>query len=248
MVVTADHGISFHGGDNRRKPTPTNLAEVAFTPLFIKFPGDSEGEVVTKHLTIADILPTVADGIGITVPWRIQGRSALGDDFEEKDTVRVSSESMPYDEALAQRDAALATQVGLFGTGPFDNAFFGLGPYEGLLGTNVSELAAGGGSGAATIDEAGSRLVQDLPEGGRFVPSPIEATLADVPAGSRSRPDRERDGCRGRAVLRARGRTGARVVPRPGGCVRAGRERRSGLQRQRRRVGPGARVARDLAD
>ncbi len=185
VVVTSDHGISFHGGDNRRKPTPTNLSEVAFTPLFIKFPGDSEGKVVTEHLTIADILPTVADGMGITIPWRIQGRSALGDDFEENDTVRVTRETMPYDDALAQRDAALATQVDLFGTGPFDNAFFGVGPYEELLGTNVSELVGSEGKvGVATIDEVGSKLIQDFPEGSRFVPSPIEATLADVPAGS----------------------------------------------------------------
>ena len=185
VLVTADHGISFHGGDNRRKPTPTNLAEVGFTPLFIKFPGESEGKVVTKHVTIADILPTVAEGIGITVPWPIQGRSALGDDFEEKDTVRVVGETLPYDEALAQRDSALATQVGLFGTGPFDNAFFGLGPYADLLGTNVSEFAGGGGGGGtATIDKVGSTFIQDLPEKSRFVPSPIEATLDGVAAGS----------------------------------------------------------------
>ena len=157
MLVTADHGISFHGGDNRRKPTPTNIAEVGFTPLFIKFPGESEGKVVTKHVTIADILPTVAEGIGIKVPWPIQGRSALGDDFEEKGTVRVVGVTLPYDEALTQRDSALATQVGLFGTGPFDNAFYGLGPYADLLGTNVSEFAGGGGGGGtATIDKVGS--------------------------------------------------------------------------------------------
>ena len=83
VLVTADHGISFHGGDNRRAPTDTNLAELAFTPLFIKFPGESEGKVVEQHVTIADILPTVADGLGIKVPWSIEGRSALGDDFEE---------------------------------------------------------------------------------------------------------------------------------------------------------------------
>ncbi len=185
MLVTSDHGISFHGGDNRRSPTETNLAEVAFTPLFIKFPGESEGKVVEKHVTIADILPTVADGIGIKVPWSIDGHSALRDDFEEKDTVRVVNVTAPYDEALAQRDADLAEQIDLFGTGPFDNAFFGFGTYEALLGTSVAELTTTPGkAGVATVDKAGSRLIRKLPAKSPFVPSPIEATLADVSAGA----------------------------------------------------------------
>ncbi|MBD0291655.1 MAG: sulfatase-like hydrolase/transferase, partial [Thermoleophilia bacterium] len=42
VVVTADHGISFRGGDKRREPTRTNLAELAFIPLFVKAPGQEE--------------------------------------------------------------------------------------------------------------------------------------------------------------------------------------------------------------
>ena len=100
--------------------------------------------------------------------------------------MRVSNVTMPYDEALAQRDADLDEQIGLFGSGPFDAAFFGLGPYQPpLLGTNVYELVTSGGKvGVATIDKAGSKLIRDLPEDGRFVPSPVSATLLDVPEGA----------------------------------------------------------------
>ena len=97
--------------------------------------------------------------------------------------MRVVGVSKPYDEALAQRDADLARQVGLFGTGPFGPAFFGLGPYEALLGTNVSELAAGGGKvGTATIDKAGARLLRDLPANG-----PLRAVAARGDAARRRR-------------------------------------------------------------
>ncbi len=248
MLVTSDHGISFHGGDNRRAPTETNLAELAFTPLFIKFPGETEGKVVEKHVTIADILPTVADGIGIKVPWSIEGRSALGDS-EPSDTVRVVNVIEPYDEALAQRDADLAKQIDLFGTGPFDAAFFGLGPYEGLLGKELPTLdTAPGKAGAATVDKAGSRLVRDFPEGGRFVPSPLEATLADVSEGADlALAVNGTIAARAQAYQDETGR-GPRVVPRPRGCVRGRRERGAGVQGERPGLDADAAGDRDLAD
>jgi membrane-anchored protein YejM (alkaline phosphatase superfamily) len=43
VIVAPDHGISFGGGDLRRRPTRTNLAELAFTPLFVKVPGQRDG-------------------------------------------------------------------------------------------------------------------------------------------------------------------------------------------------------------
>jgi hypothetical protein len=182
VVVTADHGISFRGGDMRRAPTETNLAELAFTPLFIKFPGESEGKVLDRHVTIADILPTVADGLGIEMPWSIEGRSALGDS-KPSDTVRVVSESKSYEDALAQRDADLARQVELFGDGGFGPAFFALGQHEDLLGQDVTGIGGAPAAGSATIDAVGSRLLRKLPANPRSIPSPLEATLTGVQKG-----------------------------------------------------------------
>ena len=74
VIVTPDHGISFRGGDLRRRPTHENLAELGFTPLFVKYPGQSEAQVVdSRHVTTLDILPTIADVLGITIPWHIGG-------------------------------------------------------------------------------------------------------------------------------------------------------------------------------
>jgi hypothetical protein len=184
VVVTADHGISFHGGDNRRAPTPTNLAELAFIPLFVKLPGEEKGRVVERHVTIDDILPTIADALGVTVPWRISGSSALTGG-EGPDTVRVGNVSKPYEEALAQRAANLVTQIELFGNGGWGPEFYGLGPYESLLGRKVSDLATSlGKDGTATVDKIGSRFLRSLPEESRLVPSPLELTLSDVAKGT----------------------------------------------------------------
>ena len=43
VVVLADHGVSFRAGDRRRRPTPTNVHDVANMPLFIKLPGPARG-------------------------------------------------------------------------------------------------------------------------------------------------------------------------------------------------------------
>ena len=77
IVVTADEGDSFRGGDFRRNPSKTNLSTVAFIPLFVKLPGQTRGRVIDRRVTTVDILPTIADVLGVKVPWRLDGSSAL---------------------------------------------------------------------------------------------------------------------------------------------------------------------------
>jgi Sulfatase len=181
VVVTADHGISFRGGDKRRAPTDTNLAELAFTPLFMKMPGEDKGKVVSKHVTIDDILPTIADVLGAKVPWKTDGESALAPG-PGPDTVTVGRMTKPYDETLAQRQTSLQRQLDLFGSGNWGPGFYGIGPYGGLVGKPVPELDVSvKAPGAATVDAIGSELLQDYRVGAAAVPSPIVGTLSGGP-------------------------------------------------------------------
>ena len=75
LVITSDHGASFRGGVPHRQSTEDNLAEQLFVPLFIKEPGQKRGKVSLSNATSLDILPTVADILGISVPWETGGRS-----------------------------------------------------------------------------------------------------------------------------------------------------------------------------
>ena len=43
VIVTADHGVSYRTGGPRRKPTPGNLQDIAFVPLFVKLPHQHAG-------------------------------------------------------------------------------------------------------------------------------------------------------------------------------------------------------------
>jgi sulfatase-like protein len=48
VVVTADHGVSFHAGEGRRT-TYRNREDLAFVPLFVKLPNQRSGRVVDRR-------------------------------------------------------------------------------------------------------------------------------------------------------------------------------------------------------
>ena len=185
VIVTPDHGISFRGGDLRRRPTRRNLAELGFTPLFVKYPGQSEGRVVdSRHVTTLDILPTIAEVLGIKIPWRVDGTSALSGGAGSG-VVDVAGVREPYAAALAQRRASLARELSLFGTGDWGARFSGTGPYRRLVGRRVSTLAvATAPAAAAHVDAAGSRFLHRFPRGSALVPSPLAGTLSGVRIGA----------------------------------------------------------------
>ncbi len=78
VVVTADHGVSFSNRQPLRATTPKNLTEIAWSPLFIKRPGQRTGTVDDRNAESIDILPTVADVIGAKLRNPVDGRSLLG--------------------------------------------------------------------------------------------------------------------------------------------------------------------------
>jgi hypothetical protein len=183
VVVTADHGISFRGGDLRRRPTRRNLAELAFTPLFMRLPGEQEGRVVDDHVQTVDILPTIADVLGVKVPWKVDGRSALTG-TRPPTHVDVAGVVARYPAALAQRRASLVRQLGLFGSGAWGPQLAGTGAYRRLVGVSVSTFTTATDAGAsAKVDAVGSKLLRRLPPGSALVPSPLAGTLAGVSVG-----------------------------------------------------------------
>jgi hypothetical protein len=183
VVVTADHGISFRGGDLRRRPTRRNLAELAFTPLFMKLPAQAQGRIVDDHVQPVDILPTIADVLGIKVPWKLDGRSALTGS-RPPTRVDVAGVTARYPAALTQRRGSLARQLGLFGSGTWGPRLAGTGAYRRLVGASVSTLAAATDpGGSASVDAVGSKLLRKLPRGSALVPSPLAGTLAGIAPG-----------------------------------------------------------------
>ncbi len=49
--------------------------DIADTPLLIKRPFQHTGRISDRHVRTMDILPTIADVLGIRMPWRVDGVS-----------------------------------------------------------------------------------------------------------------------------------------------------------------------------
>ena len=78
IVVTADQGVSVQAGQSRRSVDPahpTNLAHLRVSFRFFKRPGQQHGRVVDTHVRTLDIGATIADVLGIKIPWHVDGRS-----------------------------------------------------------------------------------------------------------------------------------------------------------------------------
>ena len=182
IVVTADHGVSFRPEDRRRGPTRTNIQDVAYVPLFLKRPNQREPVMVDDHVETIDILPTIADVLGISIPWVADGRSGFGG--EHTSQVNVSGFVRPVASVLDARDKALLRQIRLFGTGATRPVLFGIGPAPSILGRPVSRLrVVGAGSASAEIDAKPLALLRSLPRGSRFYPSQVMGRVNGLGAG-----------------------------------------------------------------
>jgi hypothetical protein len=194
VVVTADHGVSFRPGESRRGATQVTLPDIAFVPLFVKQPGQQQGEVVDYHVEIHDVLPTIAEALGVTMPWRINGRSALQD--PGRGTVRVRTRpreaadgetEAPFATVVQRQEAAISRKATLFGVGDWAR-LFAVDPHRDLRGRPVETLDVVGSSAdrATTDHEATRRLAASKPVGLPFVPSPLQGHVT----GAGARPGR----------------------------------------------------------
>lgn len=75
IVITADHGASFWPNESRRGASPAHPQDIFGVPLFMKTPYQQEGRVSDRPVKTIDIVPTIADILGVALPWPVDGRS-----------------------------------------------------------------------------------------------------------------------------------------------------------------------------
>jgi hypothetical protein len=73
VVVTADHGAAFLPDQPSRGVTTENFAHIMWTPLIVKAPGTSGPHLDDTDVRSVDVLPTVADILGVELPWSVDG-------------------------------------------------------------------------------------------------------------------------------------------------------------------------------
>ena len=194
-------------GGSRRYVTAENVADIASVPLFVKYPGRTEGRVDSRRANTTDIVPTVADVVGIDLPWHVDGRSLL------------ATHRSPGDVSVGKRDGRGARRLrgvrrrGRAGDCEAKRSPLRRGPRlalshrpssERLIGRAVDGANdASGGGVRARLD--GETLLADVRLASGFVPARIVGSLdgrAAVPgASSRDRAQRaDRRHDRGRIV------------------------------------------------
>ena len=76
LVVTSDHGTNLTPPDiGRMKVTDADREEVYRVPLFIKAPGQVDGDIRDDSAQNMDLLPSVVDLLGAEVDWEFDGHS-----------------------------------------------------------------------------------------------------------------------------------------------------------------------------
>jgi len=173
IVVTADHGVSFHPGNHRRL-THEHLEDILFPPLFIKAPGQRSGRILDEPIESIDILPTLADVLGVKLAWRTDGRSALRGPYRRQ----VSFEGRRYAVAplLAKKSRGLAEQIRVFGTQSWRRAFAS-GPHPELLARRPSQLEQLASGRLRAEIEDDSLSFSDVDLRARIVPVYVEGRL-----------------------------------------------------------------------
>jgi hypothetical protein len=137
IVVTADHGVSFHPGLSRREVSSGNFEDIASVPFFVKKPGQREGDTSGAFVRTVDVVPTIVDVLGLRSPWRFQGRSAFArrtDSNPALDVRTVSGVPVRIDARsfVRRRDEAIRAQLARFGTS--EQGLYRIGPHSDLMG------------------------------------------------------------------------------------------------------------------
>jgi sulfatase-like protein len=153
VLLVADHGTSFRAGQPRKAIVPATAEDVAYVPFFVKAPGQARGETVDQTVSTLDVLPTIADHLGIDLPWDVEGVSRADGGGRELRTVRLNAAprplAVPAEELERRRDERLALQSELFGRTWPDLYRFGERPD--LIGRRLANISLPAANGQAEV-------------------------------------------------------------------------------------------------
>lgn len=174
IVITADHGTSFWPGRSHREATVGNFRDIMRVPLLIKPPGGDGGTIDDRNVESVDILPTVADVLGIEIPWKVDGWSALDPDRSERpEKICFGKKRLEFPfTAFQPPDSSLARKLALFGSGRGEGGLFRAGAVGDLVGRSVASLPRGEPADVAIALREPERYEKVDPASG-FVPAEI---------------------------------------------------------------------------
>lgn len=186
VIVASDHGLSFQPHGHPRatsNPRVSELNDVLPVPLFVRYPGQEDGEIDPREAQLIDVVPTVADVLGVQLPreWEFDGRSLQDHAPTERPRFWQPLGELP--DALATADAMQFARESheLFGPSGGAHDLYGVGPHRDLLGESPTR--------GQPLEEAAveplhvERYDEVAPESGT-IPAFYEARVTGVDPGS----------------------------------------------------------------
>ena len=183
VVVTADHGVSFRAGDERRDATDSNAPDILSVPLFVKEPGQRAGKADDAPARTVDVLPTIAQGVGAEIPWKVDGVSLFQDPVPDRplevENLRGGGVELTAEEFAEARDEALKDRIGLLGDGTA--SLYEIGPSPELHGRPVEPLLGEDADGEATIVDG--ETIRDYDPASDVTPARIAGDVSGLDPG-----------------------------------------------------------------
>jgi hypothetical protein len=189
IVVMADHGTSFRPERSLKDIDPA-LADNLSVPLFIKAPFQAVGRVEDRNVETIDILPTLAELVGLDVPFPLDGKSLVGADSAERAHKRVTVIDDPWEsgveeyvlvdgdfEALAE---SIQWKEDIFG---FETGLQGLwswGLFGDLVGKPVSELDVVDAPSGSVRIEAHDDFYARVDPGASWIPALVKGRVDGI--------------------------------------------------------------------
>jgi len=192
IVVAADHGVSFKPGQfDRRNVNRSNIDEITPIPFFVKTPEQSKGRIDDSIVETIDVMPTIADVLGIELPAGTEGRSAFSEEVKRRREVRMLKRNLSGfvrlsgEELEREKRAEVRDKIRLFGTGADGpERIYRVGPNTDLVGRSVAGLGTSGSSQAkASLSDAGA--LADVDPSSGLVPAWITGRVSGGGAGKR---------------------------------------------------------------
>jgi hypothetical protein len=187
LIVTADHGAGFWPGDSFRGARSNHHPEdLLGVPLFVKLPHQVEGRIDERPVENIDIVPTIAQVLGLELPWPIDGCSLLRDDCPALEKRRLVHNAggrrlatRHIDLEVLERTDTLERKLALFGSDGTERGLYLASQWPSLVGRSVAELIEADASGGTAVlhDAVREALEQADPEA---APARIVAEL-DAP-------------------------------------------------------------------
>src|SRR3954471_24604545 len=185
IVITADNGESFlHPNHDRHVADAVTYTDIASTPLLIKLPNSHSGGYDDRHVRTFDIVPTIADAAGLSMPWKVVGHSILkhGDPSPVQVYREQGGKGRVFKTSLANyeraRHQALMRKVRLFSHG-----LYGIGPDPDLIGKPVADVGDRLEPAKTALNSELKQAIGAVDPQGSFVPSNLAGRIG-VPRGT----------------------------------------------------------------